>query len=265
MNFQKGYTKEIVEMRLDSYLCYKGYFVSRTKSKQAIESGKVFIDGVLQIKPSFEINEKDGNVVEIKRETEFVSLGGYKLEKALADFSFSVDGLIVADLGASTGGFTDCLLQHGAKKVYSVDLNDSLLDERLKKDERVSLIIKNVRQLSRSDFPEKIEVVTADLSFISLTKVLPIISDIIDDGAYVIALIKPQFETETRMRFKNGIIKDERVKTAALKRVYEHAISAGFSPRKITCAPIVKDKNEEFLILLKKAENETVAFDKVFV
>lgn len=252
-------------MRLDAFLCYKGYFVSRTKSKQAVESGRVYINGVLRDKPSFDINEASEVVVEIKRETEFVSLGGYKLDKALADFSFSVNGLIAADLGASTGGFTDCLLQHGAKRVYSVDLNDSLLDERLKKDERVIAIIKNVRSIRKSDFPENIDVVTADLSFISLTKVLSIISDIIDDGAYIIALIKPQFETETRKKFKNGIIRDENVKLAALKKVYDCAVSLGLSPLKITNAPIVKDKNEEFLILLKKTDKEIVPLDKIFV
>lgn len=252
-------------MRLDAFLCYKGYFVSRTKSKQAIESDRVYIDGILRNKPSFEVSEALENVVDIKQETEFVSLGGYKLDKALSDFSFSVKGVIAADLGASTGGFTDCLLQRGAKKVYAVDLNDSLLDERLKNDERVIGIIKNVRYLGRGDFPERVDVVTADLSFISLTKVLSIMSDIIDENSHIIALIKPQFETETRMKFKNGIIRDENVRTAALKKVYDCAVSVGLSPLKITNAPLVKDKNEEFLILLKKTEKEVVAFDKIFV
>lgn len=252
-------------MRLDAFLCYKGYFFSRTKSKQAIESERVYIDGILRNKPSFEVNEESEKVVEIKQETEFVSLGGYKLDKALSDFSFSVKGLIAADLGASTGGFTDCLLQRGAKRVYAVDLNDSLLDERLKNDERVIGIVKNVRHLVRSDFPERVDVITADLSFISLTKVLSIMSDIIDENTYIIALIKPQFETETRMKFKNGIIRDESVKTAALKKVYDFAVNVGLSPLKITNAPLVKDKNEEFLILLKKTDKETVSFDKIFV
>lgn len=252
-------------MRLDAFLCCKGYFLSRTKSKQAIESERVYIDGILRNKPSFEVNEESEKVVEIKQETEFVSLGGYKLGKALSDFSFSVKGLIAADLGASTGGFTDCLLQRGAKRVYAVDLNDSLLDERLKNDERVIGIVKNVRLLDRSDFPERVDVITADLSFISLTKVLSIMSDIIDENSYIIALIKPQFETETRMKFKNGIIRDERVKTAALKKVYDFAVNVGLSPLKITNAPLVKDKNEEFLILLKKTDKETVSFDKIFV
>lgn len=252
-------------MRLDAFLCYKGYFLSRTKSKQAIESERVYIDGILRNKPSFEVNEESEKVVEIKQETEFVSLGGYKLGKALSDFSFSVKGLIAADLGASTGGFTDCLLQRGAKRVYAVDLNDSLLDERLKNNERVIGIVKNVRLLVRSDFPERVDVITADLSFISLTKVLSIMSDIIDENSYIIALIKPQFETETRMKFKNGIIRDERVKTAALKKVYDFAVNVGLSPLKITNAPLVKDKNEEFLILLKKTDKETVSFDKIFV
>lgn len=225
----------------------------------------MYIDGILRNKPSFEVNEESEKVVEIKQETEFVSLGGYKLGKALSDFSFSVKGLIAADLGASTGGFTDCLLQRGAKRVYAVDLNDSLLDERLKNNERVIGIVKNVRHLVRSDFPERVDVITADLSFISLTKVLSIMLDIIDENSYIIALIKPQFETETRMKFKNGIIRDERVKTAALKKVYDFAVNIGLSPLKITNAPLVKDKNEEFLILLKKTDKETVSFDKIFV
>ena len=253
-------------MRLDAYLHEKGYFASRTKAKRAIDDGKVYLDGKVCTRSSLEIDEDVRREIEVFADNEYVSLGGYKLEKALRDFDFSVKDMVVADLGASTGGFTDCLLQSGAKTVYAVDLNDELLDERLKGDKRVTLIVKNVKLLDRECFPEKIDLVTADLSFISLTKTLKIMSDIIDPGGYVIALIKPQFESETRVKRKNGIVKEESARTEACRRVYDFALKVGFAPLKITTAPLKQNKNVEYPILLKRTKNpdEAVAFDRLF-
>lgn len=251
-------------MRLDAYLCEKGFFSSRTKAKQAIEEERVYLFGRMADKPSLDVDESDVVDISVIPCKEFVSLGGFKLDKALHDFEFSVKDMVVADLGASTGGFTDCLLKNGAKTVYSVDLNDGLLDESLKKNKNVRLVIKNVRNLVKSDFPEDIDLITADLSFISLTKVIKIMSDIIGDNRHVIALIKPQFEIEEKKRFKNGIIKDEKIRNAACKRIYDCAIENGFSPIKATVAPINEKKNVEYLILMKKAEGCALPFENLF-
>lgn len=255
-------------MRLDEFLCRKGYFTSRTKAKQSVENGNVSVNGKVLTKPAAEIDSESVADIKINALSDYVSLGGYKLEKALRDFGFSVKDFIAADLGASTGGFTDCLLQNGAKRVYAVDLNDDLLDERLKKDDRVITVIKNARLLQRCDFAEHLDLVTADLSFISLTKVLEIMSDIIDDGKYVLTLIKPQFESDVKKRVKNGIIKEEKDRIAACRKVYDFAVGIGLSPLRLTTAPEKKRKNVEYLILFVKAVGKAVKFeelvDKIF-
>ena len=159
-------------MRLDNYLTEKGYFDSRTKAKQSIERGEIFINSKLINKASYEINEDLEYKIERICEDSFVSLGGFKLKKAITDFNFDCNNLIVADIGASTGGFTDCLLKNGAKKVYAIDLNDELLHKSLKEDNRVVSIIKNAKDLTLKDFDDKIDLIVADLSFISLTMVI---------------------------------------------------------------------------------------------
>ena len=249
-------------MRADEYLTLNGFFDSRTKAKQAIERGEVFFNGKRVIKPSAETDGKNIET-EIKSAAHFVSLGGYKLAKALKDFNFSVKGLTVADIGASTGGFTDCLLQNGAKKVYAVDLNDGLLHNSLKGDERVISVIKNAKALKREDL-DGTSLITADLSFISAKQVLSVFYDILPSGGQVILLIKPQFEIGERRRFKNGIIRDAKIIKNVCKDVFDAAKTAGFSALKLTTAPVFSDKNTEFLILLKKDENSGASFDELF-
>ena len=139
-------------MRLDAYLLETKYFDSRTKAKQAIERGEIYLDGKKIDKSSFDVSLDIEHKIEWKREEDFVSLGGYKLSKALKDFDFCVKDFIVADIGASTGGFTDCLIKNGAKKVFAIDLNDGLLHEKLRGDLRVVPLIKNAKNLSKEDF-----------------------------------------------------------------------------------------------------------------
>ena len=249
-------------MRADEYLTLNGFFDSRTKAKQAIERGEVFFNGKQVIKSSAETNGKDIKA-EIKSAARFVSLGGYKLAKALKDFNFCVEGLTVADIGASTGGFTDCLLQKGAEKVYAVDLNDGLLHNSLKNDGRVISVIKNAKNLTDEDLVGT-SLITADLSFISVRQVLSVFYNILPDDGKVILLIKPQFEIGERRRFKNGIIKDVKIVKNACKDVFDAAIKAGFSALKMTAAPVYDDKNTEFLILLAKGANGGAAFDELF-
>lgn len=248
-------------MRLDQYLVKLNMFYSRNKAKEAIERGEVFVDGVKELKSAKIVSENVN--IEIKQSKKFVSLGGYKLDKAIFEFDFQINGLVVADIGASTGGFTDCLLQNGAKKVYSVDLNDTLLHQTLKNDVRVVPIIKNAKELKKSDFDDEIDLLTADLSFISATSVLKQLSEIVKNNGYVILLIKPQFETGERIKFKNGIIRDKKYRVAACKNIYDFSIDCGLTPLKITRAPNSEDKNVEFLLLLGKFKNDIMPFSEV--
>ncbi len=243
-------------MRLDVFLVENKYYLSRSKASQAIERGEIFVDGVKIIKPSFDIKGNSFHKIEKQAIVEYVSLGGYKLEKALKDFKFNVNGLCIADFGASTGGFTDCLIQNGAKKVYAIDLNDNLLDERLKKDERVFPLINNVKDVVKEDFIEDISLITADLSFISEKIVLPIISKVLKDGSFAIILIKPQFEIEGKQKFKNGIVKDKKIHKKVCEKIYNVALEFNLTPKKLTKINAEKGKNLEFLMLLEKSGKE---------
>ncbi len=179
-------------MRLDEFLVKNKYYNSRTKAKESICRGEIFVNGVCIEKPAYDVCDVDGIKI-IDKVSHFVSNGGFKLEKALIDFNYSVKNVVAADIGASTGGFTDCLLKYGAKKVFSVDLNDDLLDISLKNNEKVERIIKNARYLTKEDFSCDINLLVADLSFISATLVLPVFYGLLADNGNAIVLIKPQF------------------------------------------------------------------------
>lgn len=251
-------------MRLDAYLTENNFFPSRNKAKESIERGEVIVDGKQIKKPSFDIKDSERPKIQVVSDRHFVSLGGYKLLKALTDFGYDVHGKIAVDVGASTGGFTECLLQSGAKKVYAVDLNDGLLAENLKKDERVVPIIANARNLDASYFVEEIDLITADLSFISETYVLEVFSKLLTEGKDAIILIKPQFELDSKIRLKNGIVKDLKIRKNAVKKIYDATITYGFSPTNLTPAPKVYGKNVEYLLLLKKSAGDFKPFDELF-
>lgn len=238
-------------MRLDLFLEKNNYFDSRTKAKQAIERGEILVNGKVIDKSSYQIND-DNSIIQYVYDSKYVSLGGYKLEKALKDFEYNPKELIAVDIGASTGGFTDCLLKNGIKKVYAVDLNEDLLHKSLKENNKVVEIIKNAKFLNLEDFNDSIDLVVADLSFISSTAILPIISNIIDDEKDAILLIKPQFENDEKIKFKNGIIRDKKCQKQACNKVLDCAKSNNLTPIKFTTAPINQDKNVEYLILLRK-------------
>ena len=248
-------------MRLDLFLVNLGRFDSRNKAKESILRGEVFVDGVKEIKPSREVDENAD--IKIEQAKKFVSIGGYKLDKALTEFVVDVDGKIAVDIGASTGGFTDCLIQNGAKKVFAVDLNDELLHPSLKNCKQVVSVIKNAKNLTKEDFDEKIDIVTADLSFISATSVMEVFASLIDENKSVILLIKPQFETGGKIKFKNGIIREKKYRVSACKGIYDCAISCGLIPKKITKAPNADDKNVEFLMLLEKSNSLPIAWDEI--
>lgn len=247
-------------MRLDAYLVQIGMFDSRTKAQQAIERREIILDGVVVTKSSYQVATEP---LEIRRicVNSYVSIGGFKLEKALEDFDFDVSNLVVADIGASTGGFTHCLLLNKAKKVYSVDLRDDLLHESLKNDNRVKLIVKNAKFLTSDDFDEQLDLLVADLSFISLSAVVGTFKNLVDVGKYLILLIKPQFETGKRCNFKNGIIRDKNVHLSVLKKIYNMCVENDLAPIKITKTNAEKNKNVEFLILLRKGAIATLEND----
>lgn len=250
-------------MRLDNYLVEKKYFDSRTKAKQAIERGEVYINGKKLTKPSYEINLDEVFDVKLVFDSQYVSLGGYKMEKALKDFNFKVNELICADIGCSTGGFTDCLLQNGAKKIYAIDVNENLLHPTINNNNKVEFLLKNARNLTSADFNDKLDLIVADLSFISLSLVLDVFSNLLEDQKYLLILIKPQFETGEKKRFKNGIIRDGKLHRQICNNVIEQAKNHALFLQNFTIAPEYKEKNREFLMLFQKNGVETYLPDKL--
>ncbi len=250
-------------MRLDTFLVENGFFDSRTKAKESIERGEVYVNDKQVLKASFSVNIPFNENISLKSKNDYVSIGAFKLEKALKDFDFSVENLVCLDLGASTGGFTDCLLQNGAKKVYAVDVNVDILHEKIKNDKRVTSIEKNAKLINPQDFPEDINLVVCDLSFISSTYVLPSIYSVLKDNNFLILLIKPQFEMKQKYHAKNGVIKDVKKIKNLCKNVYESAILNGLKPIKFTAAPKIKDKNREYLILLQKNSEKILPWESI--
>lgn len=247
-------------MRLDKYLADK--FKSRTKAAKAIEDGLVLVGG-RAVSPSYEYKDGD-EITFIQPDEQFVSNGGYKLSKALKDFNFSVEGKVFADIGASNGGFTDCLFQNGVKKVYCIDVGESQLDESLKCKNVVILDNFNARNLTKDAFGEPIDGAVIDVSFISLTYILKNVADILDDGGYVIALIKPQFECEGRHIGKGGIVKDTEIHKKVITKICNYAVEIGLSTVNLTNAPIKKDKNKEYLVLLRKSKIQNFNISQLF-
>lgn len=251
-------------MRLDVYLTDKGFFKSRNKAAETVKRGLIEVDGKVVYKPSYTVDPEKSEII-IKESDSFVSNGGYKLQKAFDDFNFNADNLICADIGASTGGFTECLLRHGAKKIYAVDVGKSQLDETLSKDERVIVIDEfNARDMCENTFGEKVDLVTSDVSFISLTYILRQISRVLKDNGYAIVLVKPQFECGRKSLNKNGIVTDVKDRKRAIEDVINFAGSVNLAAKNVTNAPVKPDKNVEYLLLLQKsAANEKIDLMKL--
>ena len=225
-------------MRADKFLADK--FSSRTKAAESIEKGLVLVNGK-RIRPKDEISKDD--VIEfIEAEWSFVSNGGYKLNKALQDFAYDCSGKTFADIGASTGGFTDCLLQRGASKIYCIDVGESLLDPKLIHNPNiVQMENTNARYLEKEDFPELLDGVVTDVSFISLRLIFPTIARILRENGDGFVLIKPQFECENKNISKNGIVRLS-AHPQIVKNVLKYASECGLFPLGITNAPIRKGK-----------------------
>lgn len=240
-------------MRIDKFLADK--YGSRTKASEAINAKLVKVGGRF-VAPSFEYN---GEEIEfLQPEESFVSNGGYKLSKALKDFNFSVKDKIFIDVGASNGGFTDCLFQNGAKKVYCIDVGESQLDKSLLDKNVVVIDNFNARNLTCEMFNERVDGAVIDVSFISLTYILPGVAEILEDGFYAIALIKPQFECESRKVGKNGIVRDVKQRKQIVEKICDFAYNIGLSAEKITKAPQRAGKNTEYLVLFRKGTGDKI-------
>ena len=238
-------------MRLDVFLVNNQYFKSRNKAAEAIGRGEVFVNGRRADKSSLTVQPED-KIEILFQNKPYVSLGGYKLEKALEDVKPDVAGLVFIDVGASTGGFTDCLLRNGAKRVYCVDVGKGLLDESLSSNERVVVMDEtNARFLKREDFPEAADGIVIDCSFISLEHVLPPLRNLLKEDGYLLALIKPQFERGKRGRVKNGVIRDSGEIAEILGKIYKISLENSFVPFSLTAVTDDKKKNREFIIGLK--------------
>lgn len=234
-------------MRADKYFAEK--FGSRTKANEALRAGRILRNGV-PVSPSDRI--LDGEEYTVVDDLDFVSNGGRKLERALDVFGEDVSGRVFADLGASTGGFTDCLLRRGAKRVYCVDVGTSQLDPRIASDPRVRAMDgTNARYLTPASFPEPLDDVASDLSFISLKLVLPAIRAILPEGGRAFVLFKPQFECGGKGLGKSGIL-PRRYHGELLGEFRSFAAALDLAPVNIVPAPVFPNKNIEYVVLLKK-------------
>ncbi len=240
-------------MRLDVYLVENHLVPSRSRGAELIAKGLVEVNGAVATKASVPVCESD-TVRVVGHDHDFVSRGGMKLEAALSAFAISVEGLVCADIGASTGGFTHCLLKRGAALVYAVDSGHGQLHPDLSNDSRViNLEGCNARHLSRDVVPEACECVVADLSFISQTLVIPAITGLMEEGGIYTALIKPQFECGREGVGKGGIVRDKKQHTLAIRRVLAVANENGLAPQGLIASPILGgDGNREFLFYAVK-------------
>ena len=214
--------------RLDVLLVKRGLAPSREKAKAIIMSGIVFVDNVREDKAGTSFDEKVN--IEVRGKTlKYVSRGGLKLEKAMDKFGVCVDNKICMDVGASTGGFTDCMLQNGAVKVYSVDVGHGQLAWKLVQDDRVVCMDRtNIRYVTQDDIDDVIEFASIDVSFISLTKVLLPVRELLSENGQIVCLIKPQFEAGRENVGKKGVVRDKKVHTQVIEMVIEYAKSIGF-------------------------------------
>lgn len=246
--------------RLDVAVFEQGYAPSREKAKALIMAGIVYVNNQKVDKAGFEL--KEGDVLEVRGKTlQYVSRGGLKLEKAMQKFPITLEGKVCMDVGASTGGFTDCMLQNGAVKVYSVDVGYGQLAWKLRTDERVvNLERTNFRYATREQIPDEIDFASVDVSFISLKHILPNLNTLLAPDGQAVCLIKPQFEAGKEKVGKKGVVRDLNVHLEVVENVINLAVENGFSVMGLQFSPIKgPEGNIEYLIYLNKSANPIVS------
>lgn len=243
-----------MKQRLDVILTQRGLAESREKAKAIIMSGNVFVKGVREDKAGATFDEDEPDITVKENPLKYVSRGGLKLEKAIDSFGVDPAGKICMDIGASTGGFTDCMLQNGAVKVYSIDVGHGQLAWKLRCDERVVCMEKtNFRYVTKEQVEDEIELASADVSFISLDKILPAAYPLLSDGAQMVCLIKPQFEAGRQQVGKKGVVREPSVHEEVIARIVDVAEENHMAPVDLTYSPIRgPEGNIEYLILLEK-------------
>lgn len=239
--------------RLDVILVDRGLFPSRERAKAAIMAGVVYVDGQKVDKAGTSIDEQAQ--IHVKENLcPYVSRGGLKLEKALAEFDFALEGAVCMDIGASTGGFTDCMLKKGAKKVFAVDVGYGQLDWKLRNDERVVNMEKiNIRYLDPCSVDPDLDFISIDVSFISLKLVFPVAAKLLGEEGSLVCLVKPQFEAGREQVGKKGIVRDRNVHKEVIENVISYGKDNGLYPHGLTFSPVTGAKgNIEYLLYLKK-------------
>jgi len=239
----------VTKQRIDSLLVDRGLVESRAKAQALIMAGEVVVEGKAAIKPGTLVAEEVA--ITIVEPPPFVSRGGIKLDYALDKFQLDVSSKVVADIGASTGGFTDCLLKRGASRVYAIDVGYGQLDYRLRQDNRV-VVMERVNARYPVPLPEKVDLATIDLSFISVEKVIPSVVQLLSDSGYLLVLIKPQFEARRSEVGKGGIVRQHQVHARVLGRFIVWMVDHGFRLGGLVASPIFgASGNKEFFVLLR--------------
>lgn len=244
-----------IKKRLDVLLTERKLAENRTKAQAIIMSGIVYVDGQKADKPGVSYEETVD--IEVRGAAcPYVSRGGLKLEKALRDFGVKPEGYVCSDSGASTGGFTDCLLQQGAKKVFAIDVGYGQLDWKIRSDPRVVVMEKtNIRYVTPADIDDVLDFASVDVSFISLTKVLIPARELLRDGGEMVCLIKPQFEAGREKVGKKGVVRDKAVHEEVVERIIEFASQNGFFVKNLEYSPIKgPEGNIEYLVYIRKDE-----------
>lgn len=243
--------------RIDVLIVKRGLLESREKAKSVIMSGQVYVNQQKVDKPGTKV-DVDSDIV-VRETLKYVSRGGLKLEKALKTFNINLNGKICLDIGASTGGFTDCMLQNGADRVYAIDVGYGQLAWKLRQDKRVVLMERtNIRYVKPADLHELADFASIDVSFISLSKVLPVVKDLLKNNAELVCLVKPQFEAGRRKVGKKGVVRDPKIHREVLLNVIEHANANGLHLVNLDFSPIKgPEGNIEYLLHLTKKETDT--------
>lgn len=244
------------KIRLDVAVFERGLAETREKAKALIMAGSVYLNGQKALKGGSAV--KDTDIIEVRGAVNpYVSRGGLKLHKAVQNFGLSLDGCVCMDIGASTGGFTDCMLSNGAAKVYAIDVGYGQLAWKLRCDERViNMERTNFRYVTHEQIPEQIDFASVDVSFISLRKILPVMRELLRDGGRAVCLIKPQFEAGRENVGKKGVVRDRAVHESVVESVTEFAVESGFSVCNVDFSPIKgPEGNIEYLMLVEKSES----------